>query len=124
MDYAIQLVNIIIILAIFTIGSMFLMKKLKKGKFKKISEHNKMQIVDGLQIGMGQNVYLLKVNGENILLATNSTAINMINLGKGEIENPKESFEQKLDEMVKYEKPELSLKGLAKTVGEKIKNEK
>lgn len=96
MAYTMQLLQMVFILGLFAAGLMLLLKKLKKGRFSKESSQRMIRVKDGITIGMGQSVYLLHVNGQDVLYASNSSGVHMIPIESTETESPVSEFDQNL----------------------------
>lgn len=108
MEYFIQLLKLVSILSFFIFGAYIFMKKIKKQQLNKVSPNKMIQVIDGVQVGMKDEVVLMKVGTEYVLLSTNSGT--MIPLNQKEIVSPSEDF----DEMFAKNNPNIALKGLAK----------
>lgn len=115
MDYFIELFKLIIVLSVF-VGAMYLLlKKMKKGRFNKVSTNRMIQVIDGVQIGMKEEIVLLKVGKEYFIMSLNSGY--MTPLKQEEIHIPEEQF----DDLFARENPTLALKGLVKTLKDGVK---
>lgn len=101
---------LIIVLSIIAIGLFYTKKKVQKRQFNQNSFKNIIQVVDGIQVSMGNNMYLTKVGEEYVLVAIGQNGINMVKLDQKEIVDPKEQF----DEM--FGEENLTMKSIASKV--------
>lgn len=90
MEYFLELLKLIVILAIFIGVSYVVMKKMKKSRFQKHSANRLIQVIDGVQIGMKEEIALIKVGNEYILVSLSSG--NMVPLKQTEIKPNQEDF--------------------------------
>jgi flagellar biogenesis protein FliO len=93
-NYFSGMFQLLFILALFGAGSYFLMRKMKKKQLRMTSENHMIQVVDGVQMGMNQNLYLVKVGTEMVLMSSGSSGVSMIKLEQTEIKDPKEQFDE------------------------------
>lgn len=87
---------------------------MKKRQFNKVSPNRLIQVIDGVSIGMKEEVILMKVGKEYILMSVNSG--QMTPLKQEEIIAPEEDF----DEYFARENPTIALKGMTKTLKERM----
>ncbi|QST03046.1 flagellar biosynthetic protein FliO (plasmid) [Pontibacillus sp. ALD_SL1] len=83
MEYLVNMLQIFLVLGVFTLGTYLLMKKLKNKQFRRLSSNRMIQVIDGVQIGMKDEVMLLKIGSEYIVMSTNNG--QMIGLRQKEI---------------------------------------
>jgi flagellar biogenesis protein FliO len=100
--------KLIVVLTIFISAAYLLLKTLKKKQLKKVSPNKMIQVIDGVQVGMREEIILMKVGKEYILLSSNSG--QMLALNQEEIMVPNQNF----DELLVKENPSLALKDLVK----------
>jgi flagellar biogenesis protein FliO len=116
MGYVLELLKLVLILSLFAFASFYIVKKLKKLQFSQMSQNNIIQMIDGVQVSLGQNIYLTKVGEEYIVVAISSGGTSMIKLDQKEIADPKEQF----DELFKLEEPNIALKTFSKNMRERL----
>jgi len=116
MGYIWELVKLVLILSLFAFASFYIVKKLKKRQFSQMSQNNIIQMIDGVQVSLGQNIYLTKVGEEYIVVAMSSGGTSMIKLDAKELADPKEQF----DELFKIEEPTIALKTFSKTMKDRL----
>lgn len=108
MEYIIQMFKLILVLAIFVVAAYYVIKQMKKKQLTKISSNRMIQVIDGVQIGMRDEVVLMKVGKEYILMSASSG--QMLALKQEVIEAPEADF----DDLFAKESPTLALKGIVK----------
>lgn len=114
-------IKLCIVLAAFAFIAYYLKKNVQKRQFSQVSQKNIIQIVDGVQVTMGNNMYLTKIGEEYVLVAMGSNGVNMLKLEQTEFVDPKEQF----DAMFGQENPTVALNSLTKSVKDRLwKNEK
>lgn len=114
MDYILQLLKLLVVLALFIGATYFVLKNMKKRQINKVSPNGLIQVIDGVSIGMKEEVILLKVGKEYILMSVGSG--QMLGLRQEEIAAPEVDF----DEYFARENPTMALKGLTKTLKERM----
>lgn len=108
MEYIGQMLKLILVLALFVVAAYFVIKAMKKKQLTKISPNRMIQVIDGVQIGIKDEVVLMKVGKEYILLSASSG--QMLALNQEEIKAPEEDF----DDLFAKESPTMALKGIVK----------
>lgn len=118
MNYIWALLQALICIGILTFGTYIAVKKMKNKQFVKTSQHGLMQIIDGMSIGMNQQMYLVKVGDEEYFIATfGNQGHDMLPLQTKKFRDPKETFEKQYFEP---EKPSYLLKDTAKKIKERL----
>lgn len=116
MEYTIQMIKLLFILGLFAFGTYVMMKQMKKRQYKKISENRFIQVVDGVNVGMGQGVYLMKVGEEYIMMSSGNNGVAMMKLEQKELSDPKEKW----DEVFAQENPNVALQNILKATKERF----
>lgn len=107
---------LIIVLSAMAISLLYMKKKIQQRQFNQASYKNIIQVVDGVQVSMGNNMYLMKVGEEYILASVGQHGTSMIKMDQKEFKDPKEEF----DEMFGEQNPNISLTGLKKKFKSKL----
>lgn len=110
MDYIFQLFKLILILFAFIAITYYVLKNVKNKRINKVSPNRMLQVIDGVSIGMKEEVVLMKVGKEYILLSMNSG--NMIALNQEEIVVSEESF----DDLMESKNPSFALKDIKESL--------
>ena len=74
---------VFVILLIFLTGWVYM--KIKKinpeqllsGKFNKLSDNN-FKIISSLQLGAGKSIYLIEINGKQLIVGTTASSVNLL----------------------------------------------
>lgn len=112
MGYVWAMVQALLCIGLLTLLTYLTLKKVKKGQFTKTSQHSLMQIVDGMNIGMSQQMYLVRVGEEYLVATFGNQGVQMVKLDQKTFRDPKESFQ----ELFEQEKPSYALKDTAKKI--------
>lgn len=112
MGYMWSMVQALLCIGLLTVGTYYLVKKLKNKQFTKTSQHSLMQIVDGMNMGMNQQMYLIKVGEEYLVATFGGQGTQMVKLDQTNFRDPKEGFEQYFEQ----DKPSYVLKDTAKKI--------
>ena len=112
MHYIWPLFQALVCIVVLTFGTYIMVKKLRKNQFARQSQHSLMQIVDGMNIGMNQQMYLVKVGEEYLVATFGNQGVQMLKLEQTTFRDPKESFQGYFDQ----EKTSFSLQDTVKGI--------
>ena len=115
MEYALQLIKLLFVLGLFAFGAYILMKKIKTKQRHKVSDNRLIQVIDGIQIGLKDEVLLMKLGKEYIVM--NTISGQMLALKSEEMVPQEEDF----NAFLAKENPSLSLRGLASELKKRAK---
>jgi len=111
-----EYIKLILILSVIAFLAFYFKKKIQQKQFNQVSQNSIIQVVDGVQVALGNNLYLTKVGEEYILVAMGSNGVDMIKLDQKELNDPKEKF----DQMFGNENPNIALQTMTKTMKERL----
>lgn len=96
MEYVIQLFKLILVLSLFIFAAYAVAKHMKKKQLTKVSPNRLIQVIDGVQVGMKEEVVLMKIGKEYILLSLSSG--HLLALKQDEIVAPEKEFSAMLEQ--------------------------
>lgn len=112
MHYIWPLLQALVCIGVLTFGTYIMVKKLKKNQFTRHSQHSLIQIVDGMNMGMNQQMYLVKVGEEYLVTTFGNQGVQMVKLEQTTFRDPKESFQGYFEQ----EKSSFSLQDTVKGI--------
>lgn len=116
MDYVLQLGKLLLVLGLFVGGCIWIVRKMKEKQSKTTSHHRYMNVVDSMNVGMNQGVYLLRVGEKYVLLSTGNHGVGMMGLDQTEFTDPKEGW----DEAFYESEPVVMMKQIKKFTTERL----